>query len=160
MKRRLFLSLAALLGSHAALAGDDAGEALFDKHCAVCHQPGGIGSPGFAPPLAEALGQRLKVEEGRAYFPRVLRGGLSGPIESKGQRYNGAMPPFAATTLSDAEAATVLNYLLGGLNGALLPAGFQPYGADEIGTLQGKPVAAGDNRKLRERIDTLLKKGG
>jgi len=147
----------ALLAAGTAVAAEP-GEALFDKHCAVCHQPGGIGSPGFAPPLADAVGHRLAVPEGRDYFPRVLRGGLAGPIDTKAGRFNGAMPPFAG--LSDEEAALVLNYVLTGLNAGVLPAGFAPYGADDIAALKGKQVAAGDNRKLRERIDAALKKGG
>lgn len=151
-----FLAVALLAAGTAAAA--DPGEALFDKHCAVCHQPGGIGAPGFAPPLADAVGHRLAVPEGRDYFPRVLRGGLAGPIDTRAGRFNGAMPPFAG--LSDEEAAQVLNYVLSGLNGKLLPAGFTPYGADEVAALKGQPAAAGDNRKLRERIDAALKKGG
>ncbi len=154
---RLAILLASLLGAAAASAASP-GEALFDKHCAVCHQPGGIGSPGFAPPLADALGHRLAVPEGRDYFPRVVRGGLSGPIDTKAGRINGAMPPFAQ--LSDDEAAQILNHVIGDLNASQLPADFKPYTASEIGALKGQPVAAGDNRKLRERIDAALKKGG
>ena len=150
--------LGAMLLAVGTASAAEPGEALFDKHCAVCHQPGGIGSPGFAPPLADAVGHRLAVAEGRDYFPRIVRGGLAGPIDTKGGRFNGAMPAFAA--LTDEEAAQVLNYVLSGLNARVMPADFTPYSADEVAALRGKALAAGDNRKLRERIDAALKKGG
>jgi mono/diheme cytochrome c family protein len=152
---RLLMPLAGALGLLAGAAQADPGLALFDKHCAICHQPGGVGAPGYAPPLADAVGQRLAVEEGRDYVPRILRAGISGPIDTPLGRFNGAMPGFAQ--LPDAEAAQIINYVLGELNARVVPAGFVPYTAEEVAALKAKPASAPENRKLRERLDAALK---
>ena len=98
---------------------------------------------------------RLALEEGRDYVPRILRAGISGPIDTTLGRFNGAMPGFAQ--LSDAEAAQLANYVLGALNASVLPAGFVPYTAEEVAALKAKPASAPENRKLRERLDAALK---
>ncbi len=156
MAARFFpAALGAALVVLAGVAQADPGQALFDKHCAICHQPGGVGAPGYAPPLADAVGQRLAVEEGRDYVPRILRAGISGPIDTPLGRFNGAMPGFAQ--LPDAEAAQIINYVLGELNARVVPAGFVPYTAEEVAALKAKPASAPENRKLRERLDAALK---
>ena len=97
-----------------------AGQAVFNDFCAVCHQPGGKGMAGLAPPLAGTLGPVLARKEGRSYIAQVLVHGLSGRIVSQGQTFNLAMPPQAG--LSDADLAAAANYVARDLNGSTGPA--------------------------------------
>jgi mono/diheme cytochrome c family protein len=95
---------------------DDAGRMLFDNNCSGCHQIGGIGSPGLAPPLVDpslfaAFGQRAPT-----YVAGVLLGGLSGQIKANGETYAGLAMP-SQSWMTDAELADVANYVLGELNG-------------------------------------------
>lgn len=96
------------------------GQAVFNGACAVCHQPGGKGMAGLAPPLAGTLGPILARKEGRGYVAQVLVHGLSGRIVSQGQTFNLAMPPQSA--LSDADLAAAANYIARDLNGSTGPA--------------------------------------
>lgn len=77
--------------------------------CATCHQPNGQGLPGVYPPLADSewvLGSEERLV-------RVLLHGLSGPIEVKGNTYNGPMPPFGAAGYkwNDEKISNVLTYI-------------------------------------------------
>jgi mono/diheme cytochrome c family protein len=107
------LVFASLFIASAALAAD--GEALFNASCAACHQRGGIGSVGLAPPLVDrALWDRLG---GAApdYIQGVMLAGFSGSIEVAGQQYIGlVMPPQARMT--DDELAAIGIYILSTLN--------------------------------------------
>lgn len=98
-----------------ALHAQNAGLALFEQHCVVCHQNGGEGAPGLAPRLAGNLAERAQKESGRAYLAQLAVSGMMGPIVSGGESFNSAMPTFAA--LSDEEIVAVLAYVLGDLNG-------------------------------------------
>src|SRR5271170_5723078 len=101
-----------------ALAAD--GQALFNGTCAACHQPGGVGSPGLAPPLADLpLWKRLGASAG-TYLQGVMLTGMSGSIEVEGQTYVGLiMPPQERMT--NEELAAIGNYVLGTLNGLQSP---------------------------------------
>lgn len=133
MRHALLLWLAMIV-STAACAGDR-GAALFEQHCAVCHEKKGEGIPGFAPRLAGNLAERARKETGRAYLAQLLVSGMMGPIVSGGERFNEAMPSFA--TLSDEEIVAVVGHVLGDLNGV---------SAEERITLQD--VAAARKRAL------------
>ncbi|MBP8133329.1 MAG: cytochrome c [Zoogloea sp.] len=135
-----------------ALAAD--GAALFAANCAVCHQPGGVGLPGMAPPLAGTLGERLQVA-GRGYLPRVVTHGMSGLITVQGQRYTGSMPPFAAQ-LPDEALAAVLNHVLDSFNAGTLPDGHQAYTTAELAEARADKLAPHEVRKLR---DGAVRKG-
>lgn len=74
-------------------------------NCQACHQPNGLGVPGAFPPLD---GSRW-VTESKERVVKILLHGLNGPIEVKGNTYNGAMPAFAQ--LSDRDIAAVLTYI-------------------------------------------------
>jgi mono/diheme cytochrome c family protein len=92
------------------------GETLFNGTCAACHQRGGVGSPGLAPPLADKpLWNRLGTSA-PAYLQGVMLSGMSGYLEVQGEKIAGlVMPP--QERINDAELAAIGNYILGTLNG-------------------------------------------
>lgn len=75
----------------------------FDSHCATCHQPNGVGIAASVPPLAVSR----FVQADPAVAVQVLLHGLQGPIEVRGQVYDGRMPAFGPV-LSDARIAATL----------------------------------------------------
>lgn len=81
------------------------GEAVFAGNCAACHQANGQGLPGVFPPLAGSEW----VTGPSATVMQIVLHGLSGPIEVRGQRYEGVMPAFAQ--LTDAELAAVISHV-------------------------------------------------
>lgn len=144
MKAAVFaLFLASTVG--AAWAAD--GKALYDAHCAACHQPDGAGAVGLAPPLAGTLGKRLASPAGRQYLPGVLIAGLAGKLESKGVVYNGIMPNWQQ--LSDDELAAVLNHVLTAFNAAELPAGQALFDAAAFAEPRGRKPSGKDLRAWR-----------
>jgi mono/diheme cytochrome c family protein len=84
------------------------GATLYKKNCQACHQPTGLGIPGAFPPLA---GSEWVNGDARMVSAIVLHG-ISGPIEVKGARFNGAMPTFKSK-LSPQEIAAVTTYVRG-----------------------------------------------
>lgn len=78
--------------------------------CATCHQPNGAGVPGAFPPLAGSEW----VTEGEGRLIRLLLHGLGGPIQVKGNTYNGAMPAFgpgSGYNWNDEKISHVLSYI-------------------------------------------------
>jgi mono/diheme cytochrome c family protein len=80
--------------------------------CAACHQATGLGVAGVYPPLAAS--EWVTGSEERLI--RVLLHGLNGPIQVKGNPYNGAMPAFGKVSgggynWSDEKIAHVLSYI-------------------------------------------------
>lgn len=80
--------------------------------CAACHQANGQGVAGVYPPLAAS--EWVTGSEERLI--RVLLHGLVGPIEVKGNPYNGAMPAFGKIpgggyNWSEERVADVLSYI-------------------------------------------------
>jgi len=115
---------AGLLGAAGARADALApGAKVFETHCVMCHQAGGKGQPGMAPPLAGVLAPALAQADGVRYVTGVLLNGLSGRIVSQGQTYMLAMAP--KRDLTDQELADVANYVAQGLN-ATATASFKP----------------------------------
>ncbi len=81
------------------------GKAIYAGLCGVCHQPTGAGMPGLAPPLLNsewALGPADRMI-------RIILGGLSGPIEVAGTKWQLEMP--ALPILSDEDVAAVVTYV-------------------------------------------------
>jgi mono/diheme cytochrome c family protein len=68
------------------------GRQIYAANCAACHQPTGAGVPGAFPPLAGSEWVNGKPE----VLARVLLHGLQGPVQVKGNTYNGVMPAFGA----------------------------------------------------------------
>jgi len=87
-----------------------AGQSLFQKNCAVCHQANGLGIPRLYPPLA---GSEWVVTgsswQGDNHLALVILGGLQGPVTVKGQIFNASMPPW--NILGDEEIASVLTHI-------------------------------------------------
>lgn len=144
MKRLIF---ALACGLAAGLVGAQDGKAVYDAHCAACHQPDGAGALGLAPPLAGTLGKRMAVPEGRQYLAGIVIAGLAGKMESKGVIYEGLMPSWQQ--LSDGELAAVLNHVLTTFNAAELPSGFKPIEAAELAVPRTKKPTARELRAWR-----------
>jgi mono/diheme cytochrome c family protein len=87
-----------------------AGKRLYNQVCATCHQLNGQGVSGAFPPLAGVDW----VTGDEATLIRILLHGLQGPIEVKGNVYNGVMPAFgqgSAYNWNDERISHVLTYI-------------------------------------------------
>lgn len=84
----------------------DAGKALYQGTCSVCHQQDGAGLPGVFPPLAKS--DFLAADPKRAIG--IVLNGLSGPVKVNGRDYASVMPPMSQ--LNDDEIANILTYVL------------------------------------------------
>jgi len=108
------IPLLALLGAPAYAA--EAGHTLFEQSCSGCHQTGGAGQSGLAPPVASQELWHAMDGKAETYLAGVLMGGLTGTIVSNGEPFVGlAMPPH--DWLSDEEALAIADYVLNDLNG-------------------------------------------
>jgi mono/diheme cytochrome c family protein len=141
MMQRLVLGAALLWVSSGAAAADSA--SLFSENCVACHQQGGVGTPGLAPPLvSETLRKAGSVQ--RDYVALVIIHGLSGPIKVKGQLYTSAMPP--RTDFSDDDVAGLANYVTRDLNG-LAADQYKPLVTADVALLRKTTV---DHQTLRD----------
>jgi|SRR5208282_2862047 len=84
---------------------------LYMLNCWGCHRPNGEGIPGTAPRLHDAA-DFLRVPGGREYLIRV--------------------PGVAQSSLSDADTATVMNWIIENFSKGRVPSDFKPYTANEI----------------------------
>jgi mono/diheme cytochrome c family protein len=111
------------------------GAAMYARQCSACHQAHGGGIANTFPPLAG--NSDLYID--RMFPVYVLLNGLEGPLTVKGQKYQGAMPPF--DHLSDAEIAAVVGYVRAAWeNAELRPAGFVDVDEVAVKTARGKPM--------------------
>ena len=99
--RAMIVLIAALSIASAALAGGSPTE-LYTLNCWGCHKPRAEGIPGTVPRLANSMGDFLHVPGGREYLVEV--------------------PGVAASALSDAEIAAIIDYERGawGNHGSLV----------------------------------------
>ena len=81
-----------------------AGEEIYGKTCAACHQANGEGIPSAFPPLANS--DYLMADKTRAI--KQIIDGSSGEMVVNGETYTGTMTP---QNLSDQEIVDVLNYV-------------------------------------------------
>ena len=100
--------------AHAQSVHYPAGKSMFDAQCAVCHQAGGKGQDGLAPPLTEYPGKYSTTSQGRAQLTSTVVHGMFGEIKVLDKSYNFKMPSFASA--SDEDLAQVLNYVVFDLN--------------------------------------------
>jgi len=95
-----------------ASTGDDSvllrkeGSQVYQQVCIACHQATGEGLAGVFPPLVGS--EWVSGSDDR--LAAIVLHGLMGPIEVKGQTWNGVMPPQGAT-LDDRQIAAVLTYI-------------------------------------------------
>ncbi len=126
---------------------DVAGIDVYKKACVACHGKNGQGVPGAFPPLAE----NPYLFKDRAYPALVVLFGLEGPIEVKGQTFNGLMPSFAY--LTDEEIAAVVAFVRNNFgNEKLKPEGFKDLNPEEVKALRQKNLQAKDVHALREKL--------
>jgi mono/diheme cytochrome c family protein len=116
-----------------------AGKSLFDAQCAVCHQAGGKGQDGLAPPLTEYPGKYASVPAGRAQLASTVVHGMFGEIRVREKSYNFKMPSFAS--VSDDDLAQVLNYVVFDLNPQHGEA--KPFTAADIKAARGEALDSG-----------------
>jgi hypothetical protein len=102
-------------------------------NCQGCHRPDGTGSDGTAPGLAHTVGKFLRVPGGRDYLGRV--------------------PGVAASPLSDADLAEVLNFMLWRFDAAHVPASFVPYTAAEVAHLRSQPLRMEASQVRRDLLE-------
>lgn len=117
MQTRLVVGAVLVLGSTAVFSQTvhyPAGKSTFEARCVVCHQAGGKGQDGLAPPLTEYPGKYAGMADGRRQLSATVLNGMFGEIAINGKTYNFKMPSFA--TASDDELAQVLNYVVFDLN--------------------------------------------
>jgi mono/diheme cytochrome c family protein len=145
-----------MLACVAAPAKVEASETLFNDACAACHQTGGAGNPGVAPPLNDAiLWQRLG-DRAPAYLAGVMISGLTGTIDAGGQMFAGlAMPSQAA--MPDDDLAAIGTYVLSTLNNT----GFK-LDPTTVAAIRQAPPSHAALRKPRYagKLVTVLGKGG
>jgi len=126
------------------------GKSTFDGKCAVCHQAGGKGMDGLAPPLVEYPGKYAGSADGRAQLGHTVLYGMFGPIKVKEKSYNFKMPSFAS--LSDEEIADVLNYVVFDLNAQHGSA--KPFDVAEVKAWRAGPL---DQTAVHQRRDAVVK---
>lgn len=87
----------------------DRGAKVYRNQCAQCHQADGNGLSGVYPPLVGADWVTGHPE----VIARILINGLNGPIEVKGNTYNGNMPAFGpgGLDLKARDIAGVITYV-------------------------------------------------
>jgi len=85
------------------------GEKIYRNQCAQCHQADGNGLSGVYPPLIASSWVNGHPE----VLARILINGLNGPIEVKGNTYNGNMPAFGPNglNLKPKDLAGVMTYI-------------------------------------------------
>nr|WP_227875542.1 MULTISPECIES: cytochrome c [Paraburkholderia] len=129
-----------------------AGKATFDARCAVCHQAGGKGQDGLAPPLTSYPGRYAASAQSRHQLPDTVLHGMYGEIRVADKTYNFKMPNF--DSMSDDELAQVLNYVVFDLNGSHGPA--KPFTAAEIKDARAKPMDASAVYSQRASVTKAL----
>lgn len=144
------LAATGFIGMSVSLAGDEAPatapapvvspQEKYVLFCAGCHGfegegGGGGGGQPLIPPLKPDVGVMLRDQLGRAYLVNV------GGVSSAG--------------MTDAETATVLNYVLQEFASKSLPADFTPYTESEVARLRrtmADPVST--RKEIRKRLES------
>lgn len=106
--------------------------------CQGCHLADGAGTPGKVPALKNEVGRFLQVPGGREFLIQV--------------------PGTSQSTLTDAEVAAVLNWILENFSSKELPADFIPYTTGEISRYRPHPLA--NASAVRARLMTEISKTG
>jgi mono/diheme cytochrome c family protein len=131
-------------------------ENSFNTRCATCHQQNAQGLPGMYPPLADSIGNELRLKHGREYLIEVVLNGMAGAIEVNSTTYVGLMPEFAS--LSDDEIAATLNQVLTKFNAGELPKDFTPITAAEVHAARARKISAAKMLDERKSVMEELQK--
>lgn len=134
--KQLVVVMAALLGL--AVAAD--GAQLYSQNCTGCHGANGQGIAGVFPPLTN--NPRMQDE---AYVVKVIREGISGPLEVNGQTYNGVMPAMPQISETDAKAIAVY---VKGLGGTTTAPPQPPATPEPASAMQADPALAAKGQAL------------
>jgi mono/diheme cytochrome c family protein len=113
-----------------------AGKSMFDAQCAVCHQAGGKGQDGLAPPLTDYPGKYAGTAAGRQQLTATVMHGMFGEIKVNDKTFNFKMPSFASA--SDEDLAQVLNYIVFDLNAK--HGNVKPFIASDIKAARAQPM--------------------
>lgn len=136
MGSRRALALGTLLlfcgASHAVAAYEP--QVNYMLQCMGCHAPNGEGEPGRVPSLRETLGPFASTPEGRRFTLQV--------------------PGVAQSTLSDAELADLLNWMIRTLGTTPPAREVVPYTAAEVARYRHTPLV--NVRAARERLIAQL----
>lgn len=89
----------------------EAGADLFEAHCAACHNSGGTGTPGLAPPLDRPDFWQALGDDAPTYLGGVITKGLNMPLQVRGEHYAG-MPMTPVAGASDEELAGIASWVL------------------------------------------------
>jgi hypothetical protein len=98
--------------------------------CMGCHTPDGAGVPDRVPSVRQTLLPFARMPEGRRYLVQV--------------------PGSSQSTLSNAELAELLNWMIRTLSDARSPEGFEPFTEKEVRAYRAKTLTA--VREARERL--------
>jgi hypothetical protein len=109
----------AALSLHGTLAGAYEPRINYMLQCMGCHTPDGSGEPGRVPSLKETLAPFAKSAEGRRFLVQV--------------------PGASQSTLSDAELAQLLNWMIQDLS-LTKPSRFKHFTAAEVASYRGTPL--------------------
>lgn len=90
------------------------GRALYEQHCANCHQTDGTGLGKLIPPLNNDFAQK-----NISLSICSIRNGLTGPISVNGIVYDHKMP--GNTRLTSLEIAEIMTYITNSWNGQASP---------------------------------------
>lgn len=107
-------------------------------NCMGCHTGDAHGITGKVPPLTGELGHFVRLPEGREFVMRV--------------------PGASNSSLSDAELANVLNWLIDTRNADTRPADFRPYTAQEVAAKR-RPALTDVAKHRKALIESLHNSG-
>ena len=128
-ERLLPLVVGVALSLHGTLSGAYEPRINYMLQCMGCHTPDGSGEPGRVPSLKETLAPFAKSAEGRRFLVQV--------------------PGASQSTLSDAELAKLLNWMIQDLSLAK-PSRFKHFTAVEVASYRGTPLV--NVQAARERL--------
>lgn len=119
--------LISVLGCWQALAATP--EFNYILHCQGCHLVDGRATPGKIPPLV-GTGRFLAAEGGREFLVQV--------------------PGVSLSVINDHELAELLNWMLYRFSPGEIPAGFEPYTAEEVARYRRSPLV--EVEKVRTKL--------
>lgn len=140
MKRTILAAVVAL-AANGVWAGADAGSPRMNYmlHCSGCHGQDGSGSPASGvPSMRGSLGHFFRTKDGREFLVQV--------------------PGTSQSSLSNAETAELLNWILKNFSPQEVPAGTAPYTTQEVAGLRAAPLE--DVPRRRSEIIGRLKEQG